>query len=288
MGLGWTGFWPGNARRMGSVEPERADAENLSPSERREWIVEQVFREGTVSAKRLASLFGVSVMTIYRDLDELEERRILRRERGGASAQPTSLFESDVRYRILKYRQEKEALCARAVQEIEPGQVVMVDDSTSALPLASMLPSLAPLTVITNFRLMLEELSGRTAGVQLICLGGEYLPSHDAYVGVVCETAISSVRPDILFMSTSAVSGGDAFHQEPEMVRIKRAMLAVARRKVLLLDHSKLGKRAVHYLAPLGEFDLVLTDDGASPETLSELDERGITHEVISMPRLPD
>ena len=246
--------------------------------------MEQVFREGTVSAKRLASLFGVSVMTIYRDLDELEERRILRRERGGASAQPTSLFESDVRYRILKYKQEKEALCARAMQEVEPGQVVMVDDSTSVLPLAGMLPSLAPLTVITNFRLTLEELSGH-AGIQLICLGGEYLPSHDAYVGVVCETAIASVRPDVVFMSTSAVSGGDAFHQEPEMVRIKRAMLAVARRKVLLLDHSKLDKRAVHFLAPLSEFDLVITDSGAPAEALSELEERGVNHEIVSVPK---
>lgn len=266
---------------MVAMDFERMGVESLRPLDRQERIAEYVFREGSVSAKELASLFKVSVMTIYRDLDELEERRIIRRERGSATAQPSSLFESDVRYRILRFKAEKEALCRRALEEIEPGLAVMLDDSTTTLPLARMLPALAPLTVMTHFRMAMDELTGKK-GVQAICLGGEYLATHDAYVGLVCEAAISSVRPDVAVMSTSAVSDGVAFHQEPELVRVKRAMLSVARRKILLLDRSKFGRRAIHRLASLKEYDLVLADAGAPPEALEELKEHGIPHDVVS------
>lgn len=269
---------------MALMDFERMDTESLGPLDRQERIAEYVFREGSVSAKQLASLFGVSAMTIYRDLDELAERRIIRRERGSATAQPSSVFESDVRYRILRFKAEKEALCRRALEEIGPGQAVMLDDSTTTLPLARMLPPLAPLTVMTHFRMAMDELTGKK-GVQAICLGGEYLATHDAYVGLVCEAAISSVRPDVAVMSTSAVSGGVAFHQEPELVRVKRAMMAVARRKILLLDRSKFGRRAIHRVASLEEYDLVLADAGAPQEALRELEEHGIAHEVVDTGR---
>lgn len=263
------------------MDLEQVSAQSQSPAERREHIAERALREGSVSAKSLAGEFGVSMMTIYRDLDELEQRRIVRRERGGATAQPSSLFESDVRYRILRSKVEKDALCERALQEIEPGQAVMVDDSTTVLPLVYKLPALVPLTLITNFRVALEE-SMDVKGLQVTSLGGDYLSSHDAYVGLVCEAAISAVRPDVFFMSTSSVSEGGAFHQEPEMVRIKRAMLRAARRGVLLVDHGKFHNKAVNHLASLREFDLVLTDDGAPAEAIADLDDHGVRYEVVS------
>jgi DeoR/GlpR family transcriptional regulator of sugar metabolism len=275
---------------MSVMDFERTEMESLRPPDRQEHIAEYVFREGSVSAKELASLFKVSVMTIYRDLDELAERRIIRRERGSATAQPSSLFESDVRYRILRFKAEKEALCRRALEEIEPGQAVMLDDSTTTLPLARMLPRLAPLTVMTHFRMAMEALMGKK-DVQAVCLGGEYMETHDAYVGLVCEAAISSVRPDVVVMSTSAVSGGVAFHQEAELVRVKRAMMAVARRKILLLDRSKFGRRAIHRVTSLKEYDLVLADAGAPREALRELEDHAIPHELVdtgSASRRPD
>lgn len=256
-----------------------------SPGRRREEIAEYVINESFVSAKHLSSVYEVSVMTIYRDLDELQQQGVIRREHGGATPQPSSLFESNVRYRQRNAVEEKNALCRRAFEEVESGQAVMFDDSSTMLPLARMLSRSGaprPLTVITNFRIALEEMAGGR-DLQLVCLGGEYYPNHESYGGVVCEAAIRSLRPDLLFVSTSAVSGSTALHQEAETVRTKRAMLSVARRKILLIDHGKLGKSALHRFTDLVEFDLILVDSGASETALAELRDSGAAYEVVQV-----
>ncbi|PSL02836.1 DeoR family transcriptional regulator [Haloactinopolyspora alba] len=233
-------------------------------------IADHVLREGSESANHLAELFGVSLMTIHRDLDELERQGVVRKFRGGVSAQPSSVFESNVAFRLRTAKSEKESIARHARSMIEPGMAVMLDDSTTTLEVAHLLPDLSPLTVITNFLEVIKSVS-RMPGVRLISLGGEYYPTHDSFLGVPCIEAIESLRADILFTSTSAVSTTDAFHQEQEIVLVKRAMMRCARRKVLLVDHTKLGGSALHQLAPLTDFDDVVVDGGASEEFVRKL-----------------
>src|SRR5581483_5776733 len=118
--------------------------------------------------------------------DELEAQGILRKVRGGATAQPSSLFESDARYRLTLAVREKEAIAQRALTYIEPGQAVLLDDSTTVLALVRLLPQVTPLTVITYGLAATRELT-QVRGVHLISPGGEYLPKYDAFVGLLCE-----------------------------------------------------------------------------------------------------
>ncbi|MFT4039890.1 MAG: DeoR/GlpR family DNA-binding transcription regulator [Thermomicrobiales bacterium] len=243
----------------------------LAPDERRERIAAIVLTNEAVSGRDLAARFGVSQMTIHRDLDELERRGVLRKTRGGATPQPSSLFESNVRYRLGSAIREKEALARYALTLIEPGQAVLLDDATTTLALARLLPELAPLTVITNYLATIQALHA-SPGIRLIALGGEYFPSHDSFTGIVCQGSIAALRADIFLMSTSAVSHGTAFHQEQDIVAVKRAMLRVADRRVLLIDHAKLGKTALHRLADLADFDLIVVDDGVDAAGLRILE----------------
>lgn len=248
------------AAKPTQAEPT-VDAAQLSTAQRREAIAEIVLAHDFASARELATRFAVSLMTVHRDLDELERRGVLRKTRGGATPQPSSLFESNVRYRLATAPAEKEALARYALTMIEPGQAVLLDDATTTLALARLLPSIAPLTVITNYLATIQWLHD-APGIRLIALGGEYFPSHDSFLGIVCEDAIASLRADLFFMSTSAVSHGIAYHQEQVVVAVKRAMLRAASKRVLLIDHAKLGKTALHQLAPLSDFDLVVVDEG--------------------------
>ena len=254
--------------------------ERSRPARRQTEIAEHVLQHGSVSATDLADRFRVSLMTIHRDLDELERQGVVRKFRGGVSAQPSSVFESNVSFRLRASRHEKLALARRARALIEPGMAVMLDDSTTTLEVARLLGEDAgPLTVITNFMEAIKLLSG-VRGLRLLALGGEYYPTHDSFLGVPCVEAIEALHVDLFLASTSAVSGGYAYHQEQEIVLVKRAMIRAAERSVLMVDHTKLGRAALHRLAPLSDFDLVLTDARAPEEALVEMREHGIRYDV--------
>ncbi len=259
------------------------DGANPMPAAyRHERISELVLERPFVAAKELARLFDVSVMTIHRDLDELEGRGVLRKVRGGATPQPSSLFESNVRYRLTVAAAEKQALARFALDRIEPGQAVMLDESTTGLALARLLPARVPLTVITNSLTVVQELKA-VKEIHLIVLGGDYWPRHEAFCGLACEAAVSALRADVLFMSTTAISGGVAYQPDQDMAIAKRAMIAAAAHRVLLVDHGKFGRVALHRLAPLGDFDLVVVDEGVDEAGLRQLREARVRFEVVPL-----
>ena len=248
------------------------------PTARRRAIAQQVLANGTITAAALAEQFGISLMTVHRDLDELERQGVVRKHRGGVTAQPSSVFESHLTYRMGQAADAKAAIAREARQLVDPGMAIMLDDSTSVLALAQLLDDVGPLTVITNF---VEVIRIATSWPQtrVIALGGEYNAPHDSFLGVPCIEALANLRVDLLFASTSTVSGGYVYHQEQEIVLVKRAMLTAATRKVLLVDSSKLDRLALHRLAPLSEFDVVITDDRADPEAVRQMREERV--EVI-------
>jgi DeoR/GlpR family transcriptional regulator of sugar metabolism len=249
---------------------------------RQDQIADHVLREGSVSASQLAETFGVSLMTVHRDLDELERQGVVRKYRGGVSAQPSSVFESNVAYRLRTARAEKAAIARVARTLVEPGMAVMLDDSTTTLGVAELLPDAAPLTVITNFLQVINAVS-QVEGVRLIALGGEYYPTHDSFLGVPCIEAIESLHADVLLTSTSAASGGLTYHQEQEIVLVKRAMMRSATRKVLLMDHTKLGGTALHQLAPLTDFDDLVVDAGTPADVLRALRDQQVNVHVAPL-----
>lgn len=251
----------------------------LAQALRHEAIAEHVLREDFVSLRDLATRLGVSQMTIHRDLDELERQGVLRKVRGGATPLPSSLFDGNVRYRQTRAQAEKAALARFAASQIEPGHSLIIDESTTGLALARLLPGRGPLTVITNSLIVVQELRGIDE-IHLIVLGGDYWPRHEAFCGLACEAAAAALRADLLFMSTPAISGGVAYQPDQEMAIAKRAMLAAAARRILLADHTKFGRVALHRLAPLSDFDLIVTDAGIDEAGLRQLREADVPFEV--------
>ncbi|SFP52965.1 DNA-binding transcriptional regulator of sugar metabolism, DeoR/GlpR family [Amycolatopsis arida] len=240
---------------------------------RQQRITDYVVHKGSASAAELAELTGVSVMTIHRDLDELARRGLLRKFRGGVSAQPSTVFESNAEYRLGAHVEAKAAIARRAMTHVEPGMSVLLDDSTTALALAKLLPDLVPLTVATNYLRTIEVLKN-VEDLRLICIGGDYSFIHDSFLGMPCLEAVERITVDVTFVSTSAMNTELTFHQEPELVMVKRAMLASGERKVLLMDSSKLPRTALHRLAPVADFDLLIVDADTPDHLVEELRNR--------------
>jgi len=238
-----------------------------------------ILDRGTVTIAEVAEEFDISVMTVHRDLKELADQGTIRRFRGGASAQPSGVFESSVRYRMSSMTEAKQAIARKAKGLVEPGMAILLDEGTTTLALARILTDLSPLTVITSY---LETIRVFTQSRQtrLICLGGEYRSNHDSFIGVQCLASLGALRADLAFLSTSAVGSGAAYHQEQEIVQVKRAMMQCASRRVLLVDHSKLGNVALNRFADLSEFDLLITDDGASESQLQDLADHAVNFQL--------
>jgi DeoR/GlpR family transcriptional regulator of sugar metabolism len=251
----------------------------LGPEARQARITELVLSTGSVSAQELAETFGVSVMTIHRDLDELQRQGVLRKSRGVASAQPTGTFESNVEYRAKANIEAKRLIAQHACRHVEPGMSVLLDDSTTALQMLPHLAGLAPLTVATNYLAALVELS-RLRDIHVVALGGHYDVQHDSFLGSTCVEAVESMRFDAAFVSTSAVNDGYAFHQEDKIVVVKRAMVDVATRCHLLIDHTKLTRSALHRLLPLHRFTSVIVDAAVPARDLAALRENDVLVEV--------
>ncbi len=250
-----------------------------SQTERQTWITTCILEQGAVQVDELAELFQVSRMTIHRDLDDLEMQGVLRKVRNGATALPSSLFESDLRFRQNQSQKEKDAMARAALAYIETGQAIFLDEASTLLPLVRMLPALAPLTVITNFLPIMTEVSNYK-DIHLITLGGEYLPRFATFTGLLTERTMESLHADLYITSTTAVFKGVAYHPDQQVVRVKKAMISHSTHQFLLTDHTKFGKTALHEVAPLSAFERVIVDQGIAPEYLVNLEAMGVKVDV--------
>jgi DeoR/GlpR family transcriptional regulator of sugar metabolism len=251
----------------------------MRPRERRARIVDLVTAHGSVRIDDLATALGVSLMTVHRDLDELITQQLLAKVRGAATVLPSVLYESGVPVRLARQSRQKEAIARAALGYIESGQAVMLDDSTTGVYLARLLPSRVPATVITNFLTVMRELSAKP-GIRLIGLGGTYYDWADAFMGAMTIDAINGLRADIVVMSTSAISDGVCYHQSQDTIAFKKAMLQAAEFKVLYVDHTKFTRRALHALVPVSAFDQVIVDDETPVEIVEQIRTRGTAVEV--------
>lgn len=267
-----------NGNRVGAAlsgEQITGDARQSRQFARQRAITEAVMTEGSVRIEQLAERFDTSVMTIHRDLDLLASRGLLRKSRGIATATSTTLVESSDVFRLSRQSTEKEALGEAASHYIEAGQAIFLDDSTTVLRLAPYLEHKAPLTVITNVLTLMTDLRG-VSGITLLGLGGQYYNWCSAFMGPMTTQAIAGLRADTFLMSTSAITNDIAFHQYPETIETKRAMFEAANTRILLADHTKFEKQALHALARLQDFDVVLVDDATPKKHRTRMKDRGI------------
>jgi len=259
----------------------------MKANRRREEIIDYITRAGQVRIEELAEHFAVSRMTIHRHIDVLAGQGMLRKLHGMVTMQPSNLYESTFRYRETVNGEEKQALARAALAHVNAGQAVMLDDSSTACALAALLPEVSPLTVITNGFASAANLMGNEE-IELIVLGGKYLRRYNAYIGINCERAVSMLRANVLFLSVSAIDGITAFLQDEQVTKVKQTMMACANHKILLVDSSKFGRTALHALADLTQFDVVLMTDRVAEYVRAHLQQAGVKFEIIKMGRKHD
>ncbi|MGW5075814.1 DeoR/GlpR family DNA-binding transcription regulator [Rhodococcus sp. NPDC004095] len=244
--------------------------------ERLDAILECLLAQQDASAQALAARFGVSLMTVHRDLDELQRRGVVRKFRGGVSVQRTSTYEIAATLRRLIAVPQKRAIAAAASRLVEPGQSVLLDDSTTAASMLDHLLDVEDLHIVTNYLPAMSRIAadGRAA---LTAIGGTYDVSHESFLGVAAASAIRGVRVDTVFFSTTTADLDGTYHQEESIVAVKTEMIRSARRRVLLMDASKLAGTSLRLVSDWSSIDDLVTDTAAPAGLLDALRSRGVT-----------
>ncbi|MDR1118405.1 MAG: DeoR/GlpR family DNA-binding transcription regulator [Bifidobacteriaceae bacterium] len=266
-----------------TAEPGVRPSRLARQADRRDALGGAVLAAGTVRIEDLAAQFGVSVMTVHRDLDQLESQGVLRKLRGVATASPAG--EADADREFESRRAEKEALARACGEFIEPGQALLLDDSTTVRHLAPVLRAKAPLTVITNALPLINELR-KAARITLVALGGTYHPWPSSFLGRNTLDEIGQLHADLFVTSAPAIVDGVGFHRRLEAVGVERAMFESSAKRILLADHAKFERRALYALAPLADFDVVITDWGTPAGQVARLRNRGVNL-VVAPPEGP-
>jgi DeoR/GlpR family transcriptional regulator of sugar metabolism len=250
-----------------------SDSEALSHRERQETITQLLVGQDHVTVRDLAERFNVSAMTIHRDLDALESIGVLRKVRGGATAQPTALYESSLTFRLGQMPEAKRRLAELAAERIKPGASVALDDSTTALALLPFLAEIGQLTVVTYFASVVEEVARLAPDtIELVVVGGTYSHKYHAFVGVLAEQQLMELSVDHSFISVSSVDvERGTFHQEPDQAAIKRTLVHIARDSSLLVDSTKFRSSALHRVVALPEFNAIYVDDSTSADIVRRL-----------------
>lgn len=248
--------------------------------DRRERTLAVIREHGEIRIEHLAAEFGVSPMTTRRDVEWLVSRGLVRQSRGWVSSAPSVLVEIAANYRMQARVSVKAELAARASRELSQGLTIMVDDSTSCLPLVRSLGAVTPVTLVTNFLAAGRE-AGAIEGVDVILVGGPYRGDLDACLGSDVSERLRGMHADLALLSTPALADGTLYHPINESAAVKRAMLSASSRHILIADATKYGRTAPFAFGEAEDFDLLVTESAVPGAELEAFTNAGVRVETV-------
>ncbi|BDI32796.1 GntR family transcriptional regulator [Capsulimonas corticalis] len=243
-------------------------------SRRRQEILQDLLLAGDVSVNELAEQLGVSATTVRRSLRALEEQGLLRRRHGGAVPIESSLYEhfrydADFQERDQLYADEKRRIGLAASEHVKDGDIVALSAGTTTTQIARALKLHKDVTIVTNALNIAMEFA-RSTTLRVLLTGGYVSGGWFSVLGPTSLETIADTEIDITFVGVDGIepkSGLTANH--PDEADVNAAMIRQARRKVVVADHSKLGRTADAFVCPLHAVDLIITDTGATDEALA-------------------
>jgi DeoR family transcriptional regulator, glycerol-3-phosphate regulon repressor len=234
----------------------------MMPAEtRQDRILDVLRRRGYAGIDELVSRFDVTPQTIRRDLQELSARGLLQRHHGGASI-PSSTVNIDYAQRHVEQAAEKERIAAAAASLVTAGSSIFMTPGTTVEAVAAALcrSELTNLRVVTNSTVAAEIL-GRNRNITVCVTGGHWQASNHALAGPAAVEMVERYRCDFMLTSIGAVeSDGWLLEFRDEEAAVAKAMMANARQRILVADHSKFSRVATCKVARVCEMTTFVTD----------------------------
>ncbi len=249
--------------------------------ERHQKILDLLKDRTSISVSELSKMLDVSEGTIRNDLQALDARGQLHRVRGGAVA-PTQYIthSSPIHAKTRVNAEQKQWIAQWASGQIDSGDVILLDASTTVLYIAQYLVDRTNLTVVTNGIEVARTLSVNPTNT--VILAGSVLKQNgNTIVGSADESLLQALRIRTGFVSCSGFSiEMGLLERDLQEAQLKQQVINACQKKIALIDSSKVGKGALTPFATLNEIDYVVTDVNMAAETIEAI-RKTATHVII-------
>ena len=245
--------------------------------DRREQILTLLKKDGSVKVVDLVKRFGVSIETIRRDLEALEEEGFLRRVYGGAVRESRRSEETLLQERMVQNAAEKERIGKAAAAFVQDGDVIGIDVGTTTLEMArALLTRDLRIIVITNSIQIAATLSA-SEKIEVILIGGRVRHGELSVGGhMLTEANMRLFQTDKLFLGVGGITdkfGITDFREEETAFR--RIGIERTKEVYALADHSKFGVTAMYHVCDADRIHTVVTDAGTGRDMISALRMKG-------------
>ena len=245
----------------------------LSPE--REKLIVDSLAGGVRTIAELSTRLGVSEATVRRDLQSLEERRLVRRVHGGAEPVRRGSGELLFNEKTSLHADEKELIAKRALDYINDNDAIFLDGGSTVLALVRKLQQRKNLTIVTNSLMAASELM--ETNHRLILLGGEFRARSRTLVGPLTSRILDSLAIHTAFLGTMGFTVESGIStSDPNEAYTKELVMKRAAQVILLADSSKLGTPSLAASGTVEDIDLIITDNDVSQELVNKLAKKHI------------
>ena len=248
---------------------------------RRKKILEILRRDGQVRVSQLSDALGATVVTIRSDLDALEQDGYLERTQGGAIQTMKNYYNLEFQRRKQEHMENKKAIAAAAAGLVRDGDTLFINSGTTTYFAAVELKQRKNLNIVTNSISVAVELGGLPT-FRVILLGGDISAQYSFTYGEDVKEQISRYRANWAILSVDGIQPGTGittYHAEESV--IDRIMMERAQTPIIIADSTKLGRESFSRVSVLTPQTILITDQNANPDIVTQIRAEGVDLRII-------
>ncbi|MEO8413698.1 MAG: transcriptional repressor AgaR [Ginsengibacter sp.] len=250
-------------------------------TERHQYILEKLKREGDINVLNLFKDLEVSSVTIRKDLKLLEEKGLAFRTHGGATLHNPYTVDKPVNEKEKLQAAEKIKIGKVAASLIEPNDSIIIASGTTVMALAKNLQNRGNLTVVTSALNVALELI-KHPGIEVLQLGGLVRKSSSSVTGPYAQNILADFSCTKLFLGVDGIDLEFGLTTTNVMeAHLNRQMMEASQKVIVLSDSTKFGKRGFGKICGLENVDRIITDSGISGHFVTHLENTGIEVTIV-------
>lgn len=254
----------------------------MTLSERHKTILDLLRENGSVDVGELSSRLKVSAVTIRKDLDLMEEKKLLYRTHGGAILADPYIATRKVSEKEKLNPEAKHRIGLKAVEMISPQETLIIASGTTVQAFARCIQNMK-MTIITSAMNVAMELLDKP-DIEIIQLGGIIRHSSASAISEYAIRMLDNFNCSKLFLGVDGIDpeyGLSTTHLQEAC--LNRAMIKAATKVIVLADSSKFKRRGFSKICDVSDIDQIITDSGISDRDAARFEENGVKVTVVNI-----